>query len=498
MNYKKILSKIAAVILIASVSTAALSGCSKNNTPDWEDTLPSTLRTTSETEVLIIPEETEPPVSLSMPEEITKVTSESESGPQLATGAGENETDLNPNRTNTSAPITSTHGSSSEAINSDTYPHSSSVGTSESSAPEDSISLYYSTSYEPFTYSEPLTRPYSYSFLNETRKKVYDSLIEAMQNHRTEIDFPKSMNVSTEDYCAVYQAIYNEENSIFYISTQMRYTTNVRSKCVTSAVIEYTYSKEEIDTMNIMIKDCADKILRKLNNSMSDYDIVKYFYDTLVKSCEYDENVLNSRDIYGCLVQKKAVCGGYAKAFSYLCDAAGIQNLTITGDADNVPHMWNMIKLGGEWYHIDVTAGYVKNAVTPYVRYDYFCVDDAVIASNRTIYETDYTYPTANSDRYNYYIYNNLTADSYEETEQLLKNEILRASAEKRGDIQIMCTGNSFENITYTLFDKSQAKVLDILNDAYADAVNKYNLDSITYNVDKTTGVIKIFLVYTN
>lgn len=50
-----------------------------------------------------------------------------------------------------------------------------------------------------------------------------------------------------------------------------------------------------------------------------------------------------------------AVCEGYAKAFQLLLNAAGIENAYIVGKANGEGHAWNQVKLGNEWYNVDIT-----------------------------------------------------------------------------------------------------------------------------------------------
>lgn len=69
---------------------------------------------------------------------------------------------------------------------------------------------------------------------------------------------------------------------------------------------------------------------------------------------------------YGALVRNMkgqanmAVCEGYAMAFEYLCQLSGLDVSIIHGNAgssmdDLGSHAWNIIRLDGDWYEIDVT-----------------------------------------------------------------------------------------------------------------------------------------------
>ena len=45
------------------------------------------------------------------------------------------------------------------------------------------------------------------------------------------------------------------------------------------------------------------------------------------------------------------VCAGLTKSYSYLCNAVGINTISMVG----VNHAWNMVQLSGKWYYVDVT-----------------------------------------------------------------------------------------------------------------------------------------------
>lgn len=531
---------IAEIVFAAVISVTVFSACNKKNKADWEDTLPSAVTTTSATEVQVITEETTPPISIEMPETTTTTTTTKNT--ELATTAyttdETEDDDFSPvtgvpevpvsQFTSTSATVISspeTENTSATAV-SDSEMHTEVseltggtlggneniplTGTAASGSDAEIHSILSASGEEtpsetadkPYVFKDAISRPYCYSTLDANERQLYDFVIKAMQRHESKITIPSTITVTTDDYCKIYEMIYNSEHSIFYIDTQMKYTSNSKTKRLVSAELCYTYTTDQISAMQKKIDEAAETIINRITDNMTEYDVAKLFYDTIVTNCVYDESGENCRDLYGCLVDGKAICGGYAKAFSYLCDKVGIQTLTITGDslsegADPIPHMWNMIKLGGEWYHIDVTAGYVKNAVTPYIRYDYFCVDDSCIKKSRTVYDQSYSYPAATANKYNYYTYNNLCVDSWESAKELLVNKIIEASSKGETTIQFRCANDEvFEKTVYNLFDKSQAQALTILENVYDSCERKYNRESVTYNQDKSTGVIKIFLSY--
>lgn len=78
----------------------------------------------------------------------------------------------------------------------------------------------------------------------------------------------------------------------------------------------------------------------------------------------YDYKILNDykKDRFDPLVvykTKKAVCGGYASLFQAMCEEAKIKCEYIGGESitsnNYGSHAWNIVKLDGVWYIMDVT-----------------------------------------------------------------------------------------------------------------------------------------------
>ena len=71
-----------------------------------------------------------------------------------------------------------------------------------------------------------------------------------------------------------------------------------------------------------------------------------------------DDNVSN---IYGTLINKKALCEGYSLAFKYLLDKLEIPNVVVYGkglkdDGTTEEHSWNYVQMeNGNWYAVDCT-----------------------------------------------------------------------------------------------------------------------------------------------
>ncbi len=169
----------------------------------------------------------------------------------------------------------------------------------------------------------------------------------------------------------------------------------------------YRFTADEISRMNAESEKAANEIMSMLTPDMDDYEKLKFFHDYLVLNCENSTEGEYVDTIYGALVCKEALCEGYAKAFSYLCNLAGIENVIVTGYT-GVAHMWNMVKLNGNWYHVDVTwdnpDDELHKEFSDVILYQYFMVTDSVIENNHTIWTDPAEPPKAYGTEENYFV----------------------------------------------------------------------------------------------
>jgi len=89
---------------------------------------------------------------------------------------------------------------------------------------------------------------------------------------------------------------------------------------------------------------------------------------------------LNERVAESVLKKREAVCDGYARLFTTLCDFSGIRSEIIVGYARSnlnkpvpkfgVNHTWNAVFLEGDWRLLDVTwaSGYIARGGNEFVR----------------------------------------------------------------------------------------------------------------------------------
>ncbi len=120
-----------------------------------------------------------------------------------------------------------------------------------------------------------------------------------------------------------------------------------------------------------------DKVLSKLNLwNKSDYEKVRGLYDYITRNVSYDFANLNDsgnklkHTAYAALINKTAVCQGYAMLFYRLALELGVDARYITGIGEGGAHGWNIVKIGDYYYNIDAT--WDASMIQSGDRYHYF------------------------------------------------------------------------------------------------------------------------------
>ena len=146
-------------------------------------------------------------------------------------------------------------------------------------------------------------------------------------------------------------------NIYFYLTTD---TFDIRSEEFrnTTAIAD-AIAQREAD---------IDRILNDFPTTSSIFSQILYFNDTLTKtnafnSAIYYENYDAVADTaWECVSALNGrsgaagpVCEGYARALKVLCDRVGIPCVLEEGYANGASHMWNNVKMGSQWYAVDVT-----------------------------------------------------------------------------------------------------------------------------------------------
>lgn len=145
--------------------------------------------------------------------------------------------------------------------------------------------------------------------------------------------------------------------------------------------------EDTLAEMHEKFVSAANEIIDSIPEGADDYEKMLIVHDAIAERCVYDHAGADSKknglyhSSYGALVDGKAVCSGYAEAFSYIMGLLGIESGICSGYTEgNGYHAWNYVNLDGKYYWVDVTWDDEENASPSH---QYFMFDDNIMSRTR-------------------------------------------------------------------------------------------------------------------
>lgn len=274
-----------------------------------------------------------------------------------------------------------------------------------------------------FPEEEKLTeaqRYYYYQQLDEPAKKIYLSIeknIDSLKDGKDNIPLPASLsedaknNSNGKEYVAkqfqdAWDAFISDRSEYFYIdSSKVCLVTKMTTKGKntnyeffigkgnnSNYFTDIYKDKEDVEEAVKKVERVKKEVLS--NVSGNNYNKMKFVHDWIIDNVKYDTtNSANTSDIYGCLVNRKVVCEGYARTFKYLMDELNIPCILISGTAvdengKTERHAWNYVYIKNAWYAIDTTWDdpiiIGRGTVDSSIQYKYFLKGKDTMSKNHT------------------------------------------------------------------------------------------------------------------
>ena len=388
------------------------------------------------------------------------------------------EEDYQANILSTTADFTTTQSTTSQAVTTSSTAKTTAKSTAKSTA---SAKVKATTTTKPAKEVKPdqpnnqsaSTEPptsssssYSYDQLSKSDREIYKSIESGIKGCRARIRIANRESLDPDTVFNIYFAVLADHPEFFHVGKQVGFEFDGKDTYITN--INLDENGNQLSTYNAStyksMKSKLDKIVNKLisaTSSMNDYEKVKYYHDYIVLNTDYVSGRANSHNLYGALIEGKAVCEGYARALQYLCNKSGIECLFVTGRSKDEYHGWNLVKLGGEFYHIDPTWNDPTGSPADYITYTYFGLTDKQISADHFFSDADRPVshykklPAAKGTKYNYYKYNKLYFTDASTAQADLTKVILNAAKKKQKYVEIKYAKKSTFDKAYDLLKSS-------------------------------------------
>lgn len=215
-----------------------------------------------------------------------------------------------------------------------------------------------------------------------------DYIADGLRDKKSKIDI-SDYYVSTNNIPHAFKSAVFDNPDIFYVDASgINYNFSNDDGFVKYIYPKYIISKSKIPSYIKKFNKTVNSIIKKVDSDFSAFQKALIVHDEIIKRCQYKNSGDISFTSYGALVNKKTVCEGYSRAFCYLLSKLGIESKVINNQSKE--HCWNYVKIGGKWYHVDVTSDDPTPDTCGYVSHKYFLMSDSKIKSTNYNYHQGY------------------------------------------------------------------------------------------------------------
>lgn len=254
----------------------------------------------------------------------------------------------------------------------------------------------------------PLQKGMQYKMLPENLRSSFEILGNGILTFQKTIKIPGIKD--KKELERILDAVVNDNPLICYFNPNEFSITYSGSYAIT---FDYLYERKKAAEVMKSVESEADFIIDQfIMEDMSDYEKCVAIHDYMTENIHYNFSAMSVNFVYdaftveGALLKHQAVCIGISKAVSLILNKMNIPCTIVHGrsgiDGQDLNHGWNMVKLDGNYYHIDVTWDLQEVNRFSSRSHMYMNLDDESMLNNHD-WDVE-AYPTCNSNKENYYV----------------------------------------------------------------------------------------------
>lgn len=202
---------------------------------------------------------------------------------------------------------------------------------------------------------DSLYYPY-YNMLTDVGKQLYRQIYANTLDLRGE--FIPIVKISPSEFNNALVSVIYDHPELFWLNTTKYTEYDYKGNVIKVQLFFYNEELGNIEEARQLFNEKVDSMLAAAYEEKSDYDKEVYIHNLLADKLTYESSTLD-QSAYSAIVEDKTVCAGYAKAFQYLMQQLKIPTYLTVGWGGGLVsgdlHAWNIVKLGNDYYNVDVT-----------------------------------------------------------------------------------------------------------------------------------------------
>ncbi|MBB6638187.1 transglutaminase domain-containing protein [Cohnella thailandensis] len=203
---------------------------------------------------------------------------------------------------------------------------------------------------------------------------IQQKLNEGSASFAVQVSGSASASVKTVDQA--FETAMKLDDYVNYTIKSYSYSSKSDGKTATVSVkVDYWENATQSAYVAKRSKEIRAEIIKP---GMNAHQKVKAVHDWILLNVTYDRS-LRKHSAYDALASGTAVCQGYASLAYRLLKDAGVEVRIAEGTVSTGAHAWNLVKLDGQWYHLDTTFDDPVPDVKGRTTYSYYLLTDAQI-----------------------------------------------------------------------------------------------------------------------
>lgn len=205
---------------------------------------------------------------------------------------------------------------------------------------------------------------------------VYDTIYNGLYERADQIDLER-YGLTIDELYTIMGYMQQGYPELFYVGQTYNYWYDNGTNLITAVDPSYTVSKEELAGQRAFYDAELHRIVSLADPAWSDAEKCLFAHDYLASQYSYSEDAYIG-EAYSLFRYGKGVCQAYTEAFTAIVRTLGVEVSAVVSVPMN--HTWNIVKLDGEWYHVDVTWDDPVKDRLGRVLHENFLLSDAGIA----------------------------------------------------------------------------------------------------------------------
>ncbi len=337
--------------------------------------------------------------------------------------------------------------------------------------------------------------PYKFYYdnLTDIEKHAYNEIITNIYDMPEKIRIP---DLDKDGIDNVFSAILADNPDLFFVG---RKCWLISKGIYTYCSVDYYIDSDSYPGQKEKLDEVCEKIISSLSDPDDEFQTELEIHDYIVNNCSYrlEKNEFVYSSAYGALVNGEAGCEGYSKAAKLLFDMAGIESAVVSGTSTDEKnqtssHMWNAVKINGDFYHLDLTwddpvSDDGKNILT----YTYFNLSDEMIADTHSDFSYDFD---CSSMAENYFVRKNSYFKSYSRSDEKKLVGIIADVLNGGGREVHLCFADkkAYDSAVSELIDSG--RIYKVLRNVKKNTKVKFSTDSLSCVPDSERRILTLVI----